>query len=215
YVYASPAVTNAPGIGPTIYVGSYDGNFYALNARSGQITWKFNAGGKISGSATIVGRTLYFADLRPRPPHRPRLSTRRLRLPEARRRLRPGHQRRPQHLPDRLHGPVRARAALRSRPPRPQRAAAGAGEAEGARERETGGDGHRGGLGSGYERPAAGCRSHAASPLHEREVAAVVHAHEKRPRRVGVQREGGVAQRGQPSPAAEQPRPPGASLDSP
>ena len=29
YVYASPAVANAPGLGPTIYLGSYDGNFYA------------------------------------------------------------------------------------------------------------------------------------------------------------------------------------------
>ena len=63
YVYASPAVTNAPGIGPTVYLGSYDGTFYALNARSGNIAWKFDAGGKISGSATIVGRTVYFADL--------------------------------------------------------------------------------------------------------------------------------------------------------
>jgi outer membrane protein assembly factor BamB len=63
YVYASPAVTNAPGIGPTIYLGSYDGTFYALNARSGHIAWKYNAGGKISGSATIIGRTVYFADL--------------------------------------------------------------------------------------------------------------------------------------------------------
>jgi outer membrane protein assembly factor BamB len=63
YVYASPAVTNAPGIGPTIYLGSYDGTFYALNAQSGRIAWKFNAGQKISGSATIVGRTVYFADL--------------------------------------------------------------------------------------------------------------------------------------------------------
>ncbi|HEX3433479.1 MAG TPA: PQQ-binding-like beta-propeller repeat protein [Solirubrobacteraceae bacterium] len=63
YVYASPAVTNAPGLGPTIYLGSYDGTFYALNARSGQIAWKFAAHGKISGSATIVGRTVYFADL--------------------------------------------------------------------------------------------------------------------------------------------------------
>ena len=63
YVYASPAVTNAPGIGPTIYLGSYDGTFYALNARSGKIAWQFNAGGKISGSATIIGRTVYFADL--------------------------------------------------------------------------------------------------------------------------------------------------------
>jgi outer membrane protein assembly factor BamB len=63
YVYASPAVTNAPGLGPTIYLGSYDGIFYALNARSGQIAWKYNAGGKISGSATIVGKVVYFADL--------------------------------------------------------------------------------------------------------------------------------------------------------
>jgi outer membrane protein assembly factor BamB len=63
YVYASPAVTNAPGLGPTIYLGSYDGTFYALNARSGHIQWKFDAHGKISGSATIVGRTVYFADL--------------------------------------------------------------------------------------------------------------------------------------------------------
>jgi outer membrane protein assembly factor BamB len=63
YVYASPAVTNAPGLGPTVYIGSYNGIFYALNARSGHISWQFNAHGRISGSATIVGRTVYFADL--------------------------------------------------------------------------------------------------------------------------------------------------------
>ncbi len=63
YVYASPAVTNAPGLGPTIYLGSYDGTFYALNARSGQISWSFDAHGRISGSATVIGRTVYFADL--------------------------------------------------------------------------------------------------------------------------------------------------------
>jgi YD repeat-containing protein len=63
YVYASPAVTNAPGLGGTIYLGSYDGTFYALNARSGQIAWKYDAHGRISGSATIIGRTVYFADL--------------------------------------------------------------------------------------------------------------------------------------------------------
>ena len=63
YVYASPAVTNAPGLGPTIYLGSYDGTFYAIDARSGHIAWKFDAHGKISGSATIIGRTVYFADL--------------------------------------------------------------------------------------------------------------------------------------------------------
>ena len=63
YVYASPAVTNAPGLGPTLYLGSYNGNFYALNARSGHISWHFNAHGRISGSATIVGKLVYFADL--------------------------------------------------------------------------------------------------------------------------------------------------------
>jgi len=63
YVYASPAVTSAPGLGPTIYLGSYDGTFYALNAQSGRIAWRFNAGGRISGSATIIGNTVYFADL--------------------------------------------------------------------------------------------------------------------------------------------------------
>ena len=63
YVYASPAVTDAPGLGPTVYVGSYDGNFYALNARTGHVDWSYDAGGKISGSATILGRYVYFADL--------------------------------------------------------------------------------------------------------------------------------------------------------
>jgi outer membrane protein assembly factor BamB len=63
YVYASPAVTDAPGLGPTVYVGSYDGNFYAINARSGHVAWSYDAGGKISGSATIIGRYVYFADL--------------------------------------------------------------------------------------------------------------------------------------------------------
>lgn len=63
YVYASPAITNAPGLGPTVYIGSYSGIFYALNARSGHVSWKFNAHGRISGSATIIGRYVYFADL--------------------------------------------------------------------------------------------------------------------------------------------------------
>ena len=63
YVYASPAATNAPGLGPTIYLGSYNGTFYALNARSGHVSWHFHAHGRISGSATIIGRVVYFAAL--------------------------------------------------------------------------------------------------------------------------------------------------------
>jgi outer membrane protein assembly factor BamB len=63
YVYSSPAVTNAPGLGPTVYVGSYSGTFYAINARTGYVSWKFATSGRISGSPTIIGRIVYFADL--------------------------------------------------------------------------------------------------------------------------------------------------------
>ena len=63
YVYASPAVADIPHFGPTVYIGSYDGNFYALDARSGKVKWQRKAGGRISGSATIVGNIVYFANL--------------------------------------------------------------------------------------------------------------------------------------------------------
>ncbi len=63
YVYSSPAVADAPNVGPTIYIGSYDGRFYALNAYNGSPRWVFNAHGKISGSPSIIGRIVYFADL--------------------------------------------------------------------------------------------------------------------------------------------------------
>ncbi len=63
YVYASPAVVDAPGLGPTIYLGSYDGSFYALSARTGHVDWSYAAGGKISGSATVLGNIVYFSDL--------------------------------------------------------------------------------------------------------------------------------------------------------
>jgi outer membrane protein assembly factor BamB len=63
YVYSSAAVASVRGAGPTVYFGSYDGNFYALNARTGATRWTYSAGGRISGSPTIVGRTIYFAVL--------------------------------------------------------------------------------------------------------------------------------------------------------
>ena len=63
YVYSSPAVENAPGLGPTVYIGSYDGHLYAFNARSGAIRWVHDAGGKISGSPQIIGNVVYYDDL--------------------------------------------------------------------------------------------------------------------------------------------------------
>ena len=63
YVYSSSAVSDVPGLGPTVFFGSYDGTFYALDARSGAVRWSHNSGGKISGSPTIVGDIVYFSDL--------------------------------------------------------------------------------------------------------------------------------------------------------
>ncbi len=62
YVYASPAVADA-GSGPTVYGGSYNGTFYAWNARSGDVRWSYNAGGKISGGAFVIGNLVWFNDL--------------------------------------------------------------------------------------------------------------------------------------------------------
>jgi outer membrane protein assembly factor BamB len=44
-------------------VGSYDGQFYAFNAQSGAVRWKHPGGGRISGSATVIGNVVYFAGL--------------------------------------------------------------------------------------------------------------------------------------------------------
>ena len=63
YVYASPAVADVPGLGPTVYAGSYDGTFYAWNARSGATRWTWDAGGKISGGSVVIGNLVWFSDL--------------------------------------------------------------------------------------------------------------------------------------------------------
>ena len=49
--------------GPDGVLGSYDGNFYAFNARSGAIRWTHRAGGRISGSAMLVNGIVYYQDL--------------------------------------------------------------------------------------------------------------------------------------------------------
>ena len=41
YVYASPAVTNAPGLGPAVYAGSYNGAFYASTPAPARSTGDF------------------------------------------------------------------------------------------------------------------------------------------------------------------------------
>jgi outer membrane protein assembly factor BamB len=62
YVYTSPAVATVPGGKPTVWFGSFNGTFYAVDAQSGATRWTFRSGGKILGGATVVGDIVYFAD---------------------------------------------------------------------------------------------------------------------------------------------------------
>ena len=110
YVYASPAVGPGPGGRPTVFIGSYDGRFYALDARVGQVALDPAPGPQ---------------DLRVGEPHRrPRLRLRpgdevvvgagcrdrRDGLEDRPRRLQPGYLRRPADLLQRLLVALRARS---------------------------------------------------------------------------------------------------------
>ncbi len=63
YVYASPAVGEVRGGRPTVFIGSYDGHFYALDARTGRPRWVRRLGTKISGAASIIGDLVFVSDL--------------------------------------------------------------------------------------------------------------------------------------------------------
>ncbi len=63
YVYGSAAVAQIPGGRPTVYVGSYDKRFYALDARTGRERWVHRAEGRISGGATLLGDLIFYSTL--------------------------------------------------------------------------------------------------------------------------------------------------------
>ena len=63
YVYAAAVAADTPDTQPTIYFGSYDGDFYALDARDGSQRWVEPAGGAVSGAASLVGEVVYVANL--------------------------------------------------------------------------------------------------------------------------------------------------------
>jgi outer membrane protein assembly factor BamB len=62
YVYSSPAAATVPGDTPTVWFGSFNGTFYAVDAKSGATRWTFRSGGKILGAPTVVGDIVYFSD---------------------------------------------------------------------------------------------------------------------------------------------------------
>jgi outer membrane protein assembly factor BamB len=61
YVYSSAAADTVPVLGATIYFGSYTGNAYAVNAKSGAVDWEKNINDSISGAASIINNVVYFS----------------------------------------------------------------------------------------------------------------------------------------------------------
>ncbi len=66
FVYGSPAVAKVPGTRPSVYIGSYDEHFYALDALSGKQEWKYDVGGPVPGTATVIGHTVYTSSFKTR-----------------------------------------------------------------------------------------------------------------------------------------------------
>jgi outer membrane protein assembly factor BamB len=59
-VYAAPAVADTPDTPPTVYIGSGNGVFFALNADTGAEIWRSAPmGGLITGAASVIGRVVY------------------------------------------------------------------------------------------------------------------------------------------------------------
>jgi len=53
---SSPAIS-----GKTLYIGSDDGNLYALNAKTGEVIWKYYFGVPVKSSPIVSGNTVYVA----------------------------------------------------------------------------------------------------------------------------------------------------------
>lgn len=54
-VLSSPVVA-----GSTVFIGSEDGNFYALNKQTGKERWRFNTRGRIQSTATVYNSIVFF-----------------------------------------------------------------------------------------------------------------------------------------------------------
>ncbi len=66
FMYGSPALAQVPETPPTLYIGSYDDHLYALDARTGIERWRYDVGGPIPGTATVIGNTVYTSSFKTR-----------------------------------------------------------------------------------------------------------------------------------------------------
>jgi hypothetical protein len=62
YAYSAPTVASTVHSPPTVYIGSFDGNIYALNAKNGEVRWSRSTGGQVVGSLSAVGEIVYVAE---------------------------------------------------------------------------------------------------------------------------------------------------------
>ena len=54
FVYSSAAIAEE-----SVFVGSYDEGLYSLDAATGRVNWRHDAGERISGSPTLIGDLVY------------------------------------------------------------------------------------------------------------------------------------------------------------
>ncbi len=66
FIYGSPALAQVPGTPPTVYIGSYDEHLYALDAPTGKQRWKYDVGGPMPGTSTVIGNTVYTTSFKTR-----------------------------------------------------------------------------------------------------------------------------------------------------
>ena len=114
YVYSGPAAAPVKGRGPTVFIGSYTGRFYAFDARSGAERWSFQSPGRISGAASVIGRVVYFANLATRETHGLDVRTGKEVFRHDGGGFSPPHLGWQDSVPDRLRHPARAQASEES-----------------------------------------------------------------------------------------------------
>ena len=63
-VYAGAVAADTPNTEPTVYFGVFGGStFFALDARTGDERWSADSGGSVIGAASLIGETVYVANL--------------------------------------------------------------------------------------------------------------------------------------------------------